>query len=233
MHILIVEDELVIRERNARLCKDILGDAVTRIHTAGSLPEAQQWLERQPPDLLLLDLDLAGKNGFALLKQAVAGAFHTIIISANTQFALQAFEFGVLDFIGKPFGKKRLETALSRVLDRRRSACSQTKFLAVKQGNRLALVPLETIRYIQGAGPYSELVTLDGEPMLHDKSLERLEKVLPSNFERIHKSFIVNMNVVESLIGERGSRYAAVLRNGERLPIGRTRYKQLKQRFEG
>ncbi|CAM2070484.1 Response regulator transcription factor [Sulfidibacter corallicola] len=233
MHILVVEDEPVIRERNARLCKDILGDDLTRMHTAESLPEAQQWLERHPPDLLLLDLDLAGKDGFALLKQAVAGAFHTIIISANTQFALQAFEFGVLDFIAKPFGKKRLEAALSRVSDRRRSVCSHTKYLAVKQGSRLALVSLDTIRYIQGAGPYSELYSSDAAPMLHDKSLERLEKVLPPNFERIHKSYIVNMNVVESLISGRGSRYAAVLRNGERLPIGRTRYKQLKQRFDG
>ncbi len=118
-----------------------------------------------PIDVLFLDLNLNGKDGFDLLKTSVSGAFHVIIISAHTEQALKAFEYGVLDFVGKPFNKERLARALDRV------------------------------------------------------------------FERIHKSYIVKMSTVAGLLIHEGSRYEVELNNGLMLPVGRTRYKGIKEKL--
>ncbi len=71
----------------------------------------------------------------------------------------------------------------------------------------------------------------NGRRELHDKALEKLEAVLPSDFERIHKSYLVRMSAVKALHASEGSHYEAELKNGVRLPIGRTRYKELRERL--
>jgi len=82
-----------------------------------------------------------------------------------------------------------------------------------------------------GAGSYSALHLNDGSTELHDKSLDKLHALLPPVFERIHKSYIVKMSAVTGLLIHEGSRYAVTLRNGLTLPVGRTRYKQIKEKL--
>lgn len=118
MRILIVEDERPIAKYIERLCRQLLGTKVRSIDLQYSLEDAASFLFRQPVDLCLLDLNLNGENGYELLKLAVSGSFHTIIISANTDKAVEAFRFGVLDFIPKPFDEARLSQALQRYFDR-------------------------------------------------------------------------------------------------------------------
>jgi DNA-binding LytR/AlgR family response regulator len=72
-------------------------------------------------------------------------------------------------------------------------------------------------------------VLANGRRELHDKTLERLEAVLPPAFERIHKSYLVRWSAVKALHAREGSRYAAELRNGLFLPVGRQRYKELRK----
>ena len=67
--------------------------------------------------------------------------------------------------------------------------------------------------------------------MLHDKSLEKLEQLLSSSFERIHKSYLVKLSEVKEVIVKPGSKYMAELKNGERIPIGRTKYKNIKAKW--
>ncbi|MEL6822068.1 MAG: LytTR family DNA-binding domain-containing protein, partial [Calditrichota bacterium] len=69
----------------------------------------------------------------------------------------------------------------------------------------------------------------NGKSLLHDKSLEKLERLLPIRFRRIHKSYIANINSVKRLRSYPGSKYEAELMSGEVLPVGRQRYKQLKE----
>jgi two-component system, LytTR family, response regulator len=93
------------------------------------------------------------------------------------------------------------------------------------------LVAVDDLLYVQGAGNYSELVLADGKRELHDKTLERLAAVLPPDFERIHKSYLVRLSAVKALHAHEGSHYEAELKNGVRLPIGRTRYKELREKL--
>ena len=231
MNILIVEDESRIAKRIERLTRDILGDTLQSLTHINTLPEALRFIENNSLDLILLDLNLNGDNGFNLLSTAVSKSFHTIIISANKDQAITAFEYGVLDFVPKPFNRDRLEKALYKTITKEKTNTNDIKFLAVKKRHRIQLIPIEDVLYVKGAGAYTELFLTDGKKELHDKSLEKLEQLLTSSFERIHKSYLMKMSEVNEIIVESGSKYIAKLKNGERIPIGRTKYKDIKAKW--
>ena len=228
MRLLIVEDEPLIARRLERFCREILGARLETLRVATAFDEAGARLAKGSIDLLLLDLNLNGREGFELLKAGVAGSFHTIIVSACTDQALRAFEFGVIDFVPKPFTQARLAEALTRVTDREGRAACAAKYLAVRKYGKVELVPIDRVLYVQGAGAYAELVLDDGTRELHDKTLEKLHALLPPVFERIHKSYVVRMSAVKALHVQEGSRYEAELRNGLRLPVGRTRFRDIR-----
>ena len=231
MRVLIVEDEPLLAQRLERFCREILGDRLESIRVATRFSEANGRLDESPIDLLLLDLNLHGRDGMELLASSAAGSFHTIIVSANTEQALRAFEYGVIDFVPKPFTRERVEQALQRVTARDARAACAAKFLAVRKHGKVELVAIDRVLYVEGAGAYAELVLEDGRRELHDKTLEKLHALLPPVFERIHKSYVVRMNAVKALHAQEGSHYEVELRNGLRLPVGRTRYKELRDRF--
>lgn len=231
MRVLIVEDEPLIAQRLERFCREILAEKLETIRVAALFSEASVRLEESPIDLLLLDLNLHGRDGMELLQSSVAGSFHTIIVSANTEQALRAFEFGVMDFVPKPFSKERLALALGRVTERDGRAAGAAKFLAVKKYGKVELVPIDRVLYVEGAGAYAELVLDDAKRELHDKTLEKVHALLPAGFERIHKSYIVRWSAVKALHVQEGSHYEAELRNGVRLAVGRTRYKELREKL--
>ncbi len=228
MNILIVEDESRIAKRIERMTRDIFGNTLQSINLINTLQEAMSFIDNNSLDLVLLDLNLNGENGFEMLTTAVSESFHTIIISANKDQAITAFEYGVLDFVPKPFNRDRLEQAFNRTITKVNIETNKTKFLAVKKRHRIQLIPIEDLVYIKGAGAYTELFLTDGKKELHDKSLEKLEQLLSFSFERIHKSYLVKKSEIKEIIVESGSKYMAELKNGEFLPIGRTKYKDLK-----
>ena len=229
MNILIVEDESRIAKRVERMTRDIFGDALQSLTHMNTLHEALTFIENNALDLVLLDLNLNGDDGFDLLTAAVSGSFDTIVISAYKDQAITAFEYGVLDFVPKPFNQDRLEQAFNRIKEKEQS--TKLKYLAVKKRHRIQLVPIEELRYVKGAGIYTELYLTDGTKELHDKSLERLEKLLSPSFERIHKSYLVRMSEVKEITVKSGSKYLAELKNGELIPVGRTKYKDLKGKW--
>ena len=231
MRVLIVEDEPLLARRLERFCREILGEKLESVRVATLFSEASARLDESPIDLLLLDLNLHGRDGMELLASSVAGSFHTIIVSANTEQALRAFEHGVIDFVPKPFSQERLAQALQRVTELNGRAACAAKFLAVRKLGKVELVPIDRVLYVEGAGAYAELVLDDGRRELHDKTLEKLHALLPPVFERVHKSYIVRMNAVKALHAQEGSHYEIELRNGLRLPVGRTRYKEIRERL--
>lgn len=230
MNILIVEDEARIAKRVERMTREFYGDVIQSIQSADTLREAMSFIENGRLDLVLLDLNLNGEDGFELLKTAVSGSFHTIIISAYKDQAIRAFELGVLDFVPKPFSKDRLAQAFHRT-QTIETGVNHAKFLAVKKRNKIQLIPLEDLIYIKGAGPYTELFLVNGKKELHDKSLEKLEQLLSASFVRIHKSYLVKESEINGIIVQSGSKYLAELKNGELIPVGRTKYKEIKAKW--
>ncbi len=231
MNILIVEDEARIARRIERMTRDIFGDSLQSLTHIGTLDEAMKFIENSSLDLVLLDLNLNGDNGFDLLTTAISKSFHTIIVSAYKEQAITAFEYGVLDFVPKPFNRDRLEEAFDRAITKEKTATNTVKFLAVKKRHRIQLISKEDVIYIKGAGSYTELFLVDGTKELHDKSLEKLEQLLSPTFYRIHKSYLVKLSEIKEITVASGSKYMAELRNEAVIPIGRTKYKDLKEKW--
>ncbi len=228
MNILIIEDEIRIARRIERMIKEYFLNTLQKITIVQSLPEGLSFINTHELDLVCLDLNLNGENGFDILKETASGSFHTVIISANKHEALKAFEFGVLDFVPKPFNKERLEHAFNRIVKKEEVSTENLQFLAIKKRGVMQLVNIDKVIYIKGAGVYTELFLSNGQIELHNKSLEKLSQLLPKSFERIHKSYLVKTHEIKAIIIKTGSQYAAELRNGEILPVGRTKYKALK-----
>lgn len=230
MHVLIVEDEPTVARRLRRLTESILKGDLS-IDTAEELAEARDTLFDRDIDVLLLDLNLHGADGYDLLKTSVSGGFHTIVVSAHTERAIEAFELGVLDFVGKPFGRERLAEAFRRLRSSEDRSSPPAQYLAVREGGDVKLVGVDRVRYLQAAGSYSELVLRNGETELHDKSLSRLATLLPDDFVRIHRSYVARLSDLDRLRAHEGTRYDVVLGDDTILPVGRTRVDQIRDRL--
>jgi len=228
MKIVIVEDEAMIARRIKMFCENILEKKLDSIRHFSTLEDAEDHLDTHKVDLLLLDLNLNNRDGFDLLKGKLAASYHTIVISANTERALEAFEYGVLDFIAKPFKQDRLAKALERLGHKVQLGFGASKYFTIKKHGRIELFYTEDIRYIRATGHYSEIVLMDGSAQLHDKSLEKLLLTLPSRFERVHKSYALTLDQVKTLHKYPGSRYELELSNGVFIPLGRTHYAKIK-----
>ncbi len=231
MKILIVEDEYPAAEYTMQLCREILQNELGSITMVHDLGEALEYVEKHAVDLCLLDLNLHGEDGYKLLQTAAAQAFHTVIISAYADQALEAFQYGVLDFIEKPFGKRRLMEVLDRVKERAKKQDVDTRYLSVRVNEKYQLVEIENIMYMKSVGPYVELHLKDGEMELLLKTMNRLEQILPAYFFRSHRSYFVNLNEIESFCHTGGGKYELSLKEGTVLPLSRSKYKSLYDLF--
>ncbi len=229
MRILIAEDESVAARRLERMVGEILGEKAVSIAVKESLADAEEYLFEKPIDLLLLDLNLHGEDGYDLLRLAAAGSFQTIVVSANADRAVDAFQYGVLDFVPKPFDLERLEKALARVGTKSQGR-PPAKYLSVRKHGKVELLPVDKVLYLQGAGDYVEIHLEDGRMELHGKTLETLGELLPPHFERIHKSYIVDMRAMKGIVLQGAGKYAMELGKGRLVPVSRVKYRELKER---
>ena len=227
MRVLIVEDERVAARGLQRMVQNILGSDISWLGWESTLDGSHYALAENPVDILLLDLNLNGENGFELLKGAVAGSFHTIVVSANEDQALRAFEYGVLDFVPKPVSQKRLEKAIRRIKDVN-YAGKAAKYLPIRKPKGIALIQLEEVSYFRGDGNYVEIRLKRGKLEYHRQTLDSLAKVLPPQFSRIHRSYIVDRRDVKRVHSRGGGKYDVELGENTKLPLSRVYYKQFK-----
>jgi len=230
MKLLIVEDEPLLSQRLLRLCRDIVGPSFAAV-AVGSLAEAREQLHDRAFDGLLLDLNLAGHDGFGLLREAAAAAMHVVVVSGHGERALEAFELGVLDFVPKPFGRERLELALQRLRGLPVPGARALRHIAVWRARGVALIDIEQVLCIAAVPEGSELHLAGGTTELHAKPLERLLPLLPANFVRCHRTWIVCLDAVRTLHSTRGSRNWLELKGGLEVPVGRTWVGALRERL--
>jgi DNA-binding LytR/AlgR family response regulator len=220
MRIAIVEDEAVVARRLERMVREIVGPAT--IEVASSYDAALD-ATRSPLDLLFLDLNLHGRDGFHLLEEACASKFQTVVVSAHHDQALRAFEYGVADFVAKPWTEERLRRAIQRV---RRHEASPAQTLVVRKGRELRTIAAARIVFVRGADDYSELHLEDGSVHLHEKTLTALETLLPASFARVHRSYIANLDRVKALRGT-----TLVMEDGSLVAVGRLYRTTLRERL--
>ena len=234
MKMLIVEDEAMVARALQRMISNVLNGKQYELHLLQGLDEAREFLDTNTVDVLFLDLNLNGEDGMSLLAELASAPFQTIIVSANTDQALRAFEYGVIDFVAKPFDEARLAKAIGRLdlsetLDH--AGRGSAEFLGIRRGGATKLVEVKTVVSAKAADSYSELTLADGNSFLHEKNLKQLIQILPAHFQRIHRSAIVNMKYVSSLEAYEGSRYEVQMHSGDVMPVGRAFVGKLRQRL--
>ena len=231
MRILIVEDEPYVAEYIEEKCRSILGNEARSIQRVNTIEHAQAAMEHHAVDLCLLDLNLNGKNGYDILKNVVSKSFHTIIISAHTEQAVEAFQYGVLDFVPKPFTEARLKKAFDRYFDISTRPDHQTKYLSVKLRNKIRLFPVEDIVYFRASGNYVEAHLNNNRCELLDKKMDQLEQILPNYFVRIHRSVIVDISRIRSYERKASGAYEVELKDHTILPLSKKRLPHFKNQF--
>ncbi len=232
MNVLIVEDEAVAARRLARMTRELLGTVLTSLTTAKTVEEAEAHILRNNTNLVLLDLTINGKSGFDLFTRFTAGSFHTIVVSGSIDKAITAFEYGVLDFVAKPFDKIRLQKAFDRLQSPHGNGENALKYLSIKNQSEVKLIPLDSVHYFKGADDYVEIHLLDNTYELYSKSMDSLLQLLPPSFNRIHKSFIVDLSRAKTIHIHGGGKYELELLSGCKLPLSRTQYPVIQNKLQ-
>ena len=251
---LIVDDESLAR----RTIRELLADdpEVEVIGECGSGAEAVDFVRRQPPDLLFLDIQMPGMNGFETLGQIEFGRIPAIIfVTAFDQYALQAFEVHALDYLLKPFSDRRFEEALRQAkahIEMKEVSTLSQRLLAllgeqaapppveagrktylrrfmIKSGGRVTFVKASDVDWISADDYYIKLHVGAQTPLLRMSMSELEEKLDPKSFLRIHRSTIVNFDRVKELRQHPNGEYVVILRDGTELKLSRGRRERLEQ----
>jgi two-component system LytT family response regulator len=202
----LVEDEPLALQRLERL----LGAHAEKIEVVGSAQDglaAAETIRVLRPDVVFLDIQMPGLDGFEVLKRLDRQPW-IIFCTAYDEYALRAFETHSVDYLLKPIEPERLSRAIEKLVCMTRDGKdevhqnierllaglpSMPTRLRVQSGDRFRLLPLNEIYYLRAADKYVEVHTYD-ETHLMTESLSQLEQRLPSqDFVRIHRAAIVNL----------------------------------------
>ncbi|MCX8125398.1 MAG: LytTR family DNA-binding domain-containing protein [Spirochaetes bacterium] len=220
MRILIIEDEYPTAEDIRDRLLEILGRDITTIHIETTIQGALVYLKEKSVDVVLLDLNLNSQDGFEILQKFVKKTFHTIIISANDTRAIEAFEYGVFDFIAKPYTTERLKTSFER-LRKNVGNKSLLQYISVHKGTNVKLLPLQDVIFFKAVGMYVEIHLTNSKVEFYDQPLKILQELLPSRFLRVHRSYIVDTERIDRLVVKGGGRYSIVLLGKYIIPVSR------------
>jgi two-component system LytT family response regulator len=203
--------------------------------------EAIEAIERARPELVLLDIQMPGMDGFAVVDAVGVDRMPPIVfMTAYEQHAVRAFEVGALDYLLKPFDRERFERALDRARSqicfgspgawnkRVRSSRPSSDRLVIRSGGRLFLVPSEEVDWIGAEGNYAR-IHAGKQTHLVRETLSDLERRLDGcRFLRIHKSTIVNADRIREIQPTVNGAHLVLLRDGSRLTWSRGYRSRLK-----
>lgn len=182
-------------------------------------------LNSSAPDVVFLDIQMPGIDGFEVIKQRTVERMPAVVfLTAFDQFAIKAFETEALDYLVKPVSEARFATTMKRLLRRLRSSSStREETIVVTTSRGAAVLHLNEIDWIEAAGNYSQLWVGTRSYFLRE-SLQLLEeRVQKHGFIRAHRRALVRLDGVRELTRTRTGALSAVLESGVRVPISRRR----------
>ena len=191
---------------------------------------ALQYLEGNPVDLLFLDINMPSISGIDFFRSLQKKPM-LIFTTSYSEFALESYDLGAVDYLLKPFTPERFEKAVQRAnevytLMRHASAPEKAKFLMLKAEYGVIKVAFDNILFIEGLDNYLR-IHLRGQPpvvvRLTMKSL--MEKLDGKEFLRVHRSYIISVNQVESI------KQKMITIAGEEIPVGKNYEEGLKALF--
>ena len=203
--------------------------------------EAVKTVTELKPDLLFLDIQMPKLDGFEVL-ELIGTEMAIVFVTAYDEYAIRAFDIHAVDYLLKPFGAERFETALQRVKQRlggklptptelsssARPPAQYAERLVVRDGTRVHIIPVAKLDYAEAQDDYVGLCT-EGKKHLKQQTISSLELALdPAQFIRIHRSYIVNLERVTKIEPYSKDNHVVVLASGTQLPVSRSGYARLR-----
>lgn len=201
--------------------------------------EAAKLIQQYQPDLLFLDIQMPKITGFELLELVETNAA-IIFTTAFEEYAIKAFEQNAIDYLLKPFSRERFDKAMQKVLNQKANTNTsnfletlaptpqETNRIVVKDGTKIKIIPVTQVHYLEAADDYVKIVTKEGY-YLKKKTMQYFEQTLSQQqFARIHRSYIVNLQLITKIELYEKENYAAILNTGQQLPVSKTGYTRLK-----
>ena len=183
-------------------------------------------LETAPPDVVFLDIQMPGIDGFEVIKRRTVERMPAVVfLTAFDQFAIKAFETEALDYLVKPVSEARFATTIKRLMKRLDSASSglRDETIVVTTSRGATVLHLNEIDWIEAAGNYTQLWVGTRSYFLRE-SLQLLEeRAQKHGFIRAHRRALVRLDGVRELSRTRAGASVAVLESGVRVPISRRR----------
>jgi two-component system, LytTR family, response regulator len=241
IRVLLVDDEdlaraALRRELEASSDIEVVGEATNGVEAIEKIAELQ-------PDLILLDIEMPGFDGFEVVQQ-LANPPIVVFVTAYDEYAVRAFEANAIDYLLKPVQPERLERALARVRQRipvrdaaqagrvRQVANERggpVRRIAARRGKRIVIVPLREVIRIEIEDKLVFAITAN-DRLLVEKTITELETMLePSGFLRISRGELVNLETVKELVPWFSGTWRVKLTNGEERDVSRERARQLKE----
>lgn len=230
MDVLIVDDELLARQRLVRMVEKIEGFSVAA--EADSADEAMSAIAAHDPDIVLLDIQMPGRDGLSLARDIAALEDPPAIIfcTAYDQYALDAFGTNAVGYLLKPVKAEQLLQVLEKAtkLNKIQRVAAQKNSATKKEGQRLhisaktrrgvELIPLDDVRYFLADHKYVTVFHRSGEHLL-DETLKELEEEFAGRFVRIHRNSLVSVKHIEALERTAQGQYQVRLADTETRPI--------------
>jgi two-component system LytT family response regulator len=235
LRVLIVDDEPLARRRLRTLLKDEPEYEVVGECEDG--PSAVAAVKDLAPDVMLLDVQMPGMDGFDVIEGLGPRCPVVVFVTAYDEYAMKAFDVHAVDYLLKPFDRKRLRHALTRaralrfhdeetarrlmaVLADIRAGRPQDR-IVVKARGRVYFVLTRDIDWIEAAGHYLTLHVGCDEHLIRSNISEIVSRLDPDRFVRVHRSIVLNVDRIQELRPSFHGEYTIVLRGGTRLSSSR------------
>jgi len=244
---LLVDDEKLARDRLRGFLRAL--ESVEIVGEAANGPEAVRLIEEQHPDLVVLDVQMPGMDGFGVLR-ALTHKPEVIFVTAHDTYAIKAFEVQAADYLLKPISRDRLTEAVRRVRGRRDNGAPAPELqeivralqnrerryvaqLPVHKGRQILLLPIEQVFWfeVEYRLVYAHTATDRYMTSFTLKDLE--ERLDPEVFFRAHKSRLVNLTQIKAIVPWFGGRFKLVMRNpgNSEVELSRAQARVLRRRM--
>ena len=242
---ILVDDE----PNNTQYVKELLQQYFPLVQIAAVCNDATEGMlliDEMLPQLVFMDVEMPGLNGFEVLQKLEPLSFEVIFITAYNHYAVNAFDINAVGYLTKPLQVdkfiKTTNTAIQKIekenINRHLFSLLQTNApnqsnnkMALPTQNGLIFINPADILYCHSSGNYSKFFTKDGKSILVSRQLGEFEKLLPADdFHRIHDQYIVRLQYIKEYIRGRGGEL--VMENNDTLPVSANRKEAFLQRFE-
>lgn len=225
----IVEDSRLARNELKQLLK--AHKDIELIGEAENVDAGFELIQKENPDLLLLDINMPEKDGFELLEMLDEVPI-TIFTTAFDEYAIKSFEYNALDYLLKPINEKRFALAIEKVKTKLEGneieegnntvkRLSENSQIFIKDGEKCWLVKIGSISHFEIVGNYTRVFFEDQKPMLY-KSLNQVEDKLPTeSFFRVNRQQIINTNFIGNLVPWFNGKLKLTMKNGEEVEVSR------------